>query len=50
MDILCLVIWVLSLIDAVAQTIKKEPVRPVSAICAIVVCIIYYLGNVLGVT
>lgn len=49
MNIFCLVVWVLSLIVTVVQAVNKEPISPVSGICAMLVCIIYYLEKILGV-
>jgi hypothetical protein len=50
MDILCLVIWILGLIDAVVRSVKKEPISSVQGICAILIVIIHYLERIIEVT
>jgi hypothetical protein len=49
MNIFCLVVWTLSLIVAAVQAVNKEPISPIVSICAMLVCIIYYLEKILGV-
>lgn len=48
MNIFCLIIWILNLIVTVNQTINKEPINPIIAICAIIVCILFYLERITG--
>lgn len=48
MDVLCLVIWVLNLIFAIGDVVQNKPISSVSGICAMLICIIYYLAKIMG--
>lgn len=50
MDILCLVIWVLNLVFAVMDVVNKKPINSVSGICAMLICVIYYLAKIMEAT
>lgn len=45
-NLVCLGIWIFHLVVAIGHAAKKEPVDPVIAICAIIVCVVYYLSEV----
>lgn len=46
MNVICLLIWIFNLVCGIANIVNNEPVSPTLYICAVVVCIIYYLGEV----
>lgn len=48
MNVLYLVIWVLNLAFAIADVVQKKPISSVAGICAMLICIIYYLAKIMG--
>ena len=45
MNFICLMIWILQLISETIKIVKGKPVSPVISICAILVCIMWYIDR-----
>lgn len=47
LNIICLIIWILNLIFGVRSMMIGEPVNEVIYICAVLICILYYIRELL---
>lgn len=46
MNVFCLLIWIGWLIHGIDCCVKKKEVSKIGFICAVLVCIVYYIGQV----
>lgn len=46
MNIFCLICWIIMLIEGLIRIAKKKEINKVAYICAMIVCILHYLGRI----
>lgn len=46
LNILCLIIWIIWLIHGIYCCINKKEVSKIGFICAVIICILYYLEHI----
>ena len=46
MDMFCLIIWIIQLIDGTVKVFKDEKVNPCVFICAVLICILHYVERI----
>lgn len=47
-DIICLVLWTIQLVIAIAAVCGLVTVNPICYICAVVICIMHYVYELVG--
>jgi len=48
MDVFCLIIWILWLVDGICCYVKKKDINKIAYFCAVLICILHFLGNIIG--